>query len=181
MGLSLKIIDRLCLGAVVLLFFLAGYGALKQGFSQRALVTIEKQRIARNMEDTRTAERNIQQLKASGRTVADELRVIYQRIPENPELGEFLKQVDGAMKRRGLVLVSLRPQPVVKEKLYQRIPIHLSCKGPFVNLSGLLEDLEKLERFSVTERLMVGKEEGGACLLDVTIVLFTREPVPITF
>lgn len=177
MGLNLKTIDRICIAVVVLTTVLLGVWLLRHGVAQERLLRQGKQRVARSMEDMRLAERNIERLKASARTTADEMARIVAQIPENAEIGNFLVEVDRAVKKRGLVLVSVQPQPLIKEKLYQKIPVGLSCKGSFVSLYGFLQDLEKMDRFTMVKKMVMGKAaESGQCELDLNLLLFVREP-----
>ncbi len=177
MNMELKTLDRLCLAVVVVTVVLLGVWLLRHGVAQERLLKQEKQRVARSMEDMRLAERNIERLKVSAKATADEMARISTQIPDSAEIGDFLREVDRAMKKRGLVLVSVQPQPLIKEKLYQKIPVGLSCKGPFVSLYGLLQDLEKMDRFTMVQKMVMGKAaESGQCQLDLNLLLFVREP-----
>jgi Tfp pilus assembly protein PilO len=146
------------------------------GLKQERLFRQEKDLLAKQLNDTKLAEMNIQRLKASTKAITNQLSNLNRQIPEDAEIGTFLRQLDGLVKKRGVVLVSMQPQPAVKEKLYQKIPIRLSCKGPFVSLYYLLQDLDATDRLIIVEKMAIGKlEQQGRCLLDVTVLVFVRE------
>jgi Tfp pilus assembly protein PilO len=173
---NVKTVDRFCLMVLIVVVVLCGYWLINQGIRQERLFREEKDSLTRQIQDTRLAEMNIQQLRVSTTAAADELSNLKKRIPEDAEIGTFLKQLNGLMKKRGVTLVSVQPQPIIKEPLYQKIPIRLSCTGPFVNLYYLLQDLDTMDRLVMTERLAIGKtEQPGHCQLDLTAVVFVRE------
>jgi Tfp pilus assembly protein PilO len=175
MSLTLKTVDRLCLIAVVLTTLFLGYHVARSGLEKERLFRQEQDRLARAMEEVRHADTRIRELEVSLRQTADELERIDRRIPENAELGEFIKQLDQAVRRRGVLLISVQPQPPIKEKLYQKIPIQLSCRGAFMNLYQLLQDLETADRLTTTQRLIMGKaDQQGYCRLDLTALIFMR-------
>ncbi len=177
MGLSLKNIDRVCLGVIVLTVLVLGYFVIKQGYGQERVYRQEKARVTKTMQDLRVTEANIQQLTAWTKTTAEALGQINRQIPEQADLGEFIKQLDNITKKRGIDLISVRPQAITKEKLYQKLPVQLSCKGSFDSLFRFLQDVEHMDRLAVMEKLVIGKAAPGFCQLDVTILLFAREPL----
>lgn len=182
MSLTLKTVDRLCLIAVVLTTLFLGYLVVRGGIEKERLFRQEKGRLVRTMEEMSLADTRIRELEASLKQTADELKRIDRQIPENAELGEFLKELDQAVKRRGVLLVSVQPQSPIKEKLYQKIPIQLSCKGSFLSLYQLLQDIETADRLTTTERLVMGKaDQQGYCRLDLTALLFMRGAQAVRF
>ena len=177
--LSVKVIDRSGLAVVIITILLCGYWLVGHGLKEERLFRQAKDLLSKQLNDTKVAEMNIQQLRASTKAITIELSNLNRQIPEDAEIGTFLRQLDGLVKKRGVVLVSMQPQPTIKEKLYQKIPIRLSCKGPFVSLYYLLQDLDATDRLIIVEKMTIGKlEQQGSCLLDVTALVFVREPQP---
>jgi len=175
MSLTLKTVDRLCLIVVVLTTLSLGYLVVRGGFEKERLFLKEKGRLVRTMEEVKLADTHIRELEASLKQTGDELKRIDRQIPENAELGEFLKQLDQAVKRRGVLLITVQPQSPIKEKLYQKIPIQLSCRGSFLSLYQLLQDIETADRLTTTQKLVMGKaDQQGYCRLDLTALIFTR-------
>jgi Tfp pilus assembly protein PilO len=171
-----KAIDRFCLAAAILALIVCGYWLFTKSIGQERLYHQEKDSLTKQVNDVGVAEKNIERLKASTRSTAEELRVLGRQIPEDAQIGLFLKQLDGLMKKREVDLISVQPQPILKEKLYQRIPIKVSCKGLFVNIYHLLQDFDTLDRFIVVDRMTLGKaERAGYCQLDLTALIFMRE------
>jgi Tfp pilus assembly protein PilO len=176
MTLNLKTVDRLCLAVVVLAALFLGVWFLKQGVAQERLLKQEKQRVTKSMEDLQRTDRNIEQLKGSMRATAGAMTTLSRQIPDSAQIGEFLKGLDGIVKKRGVMLISVQPQPQVKEKIYQKIPVRVTCKGPFSGLYQMLQDIEEMDRFILMDKMIMGKGESGECQLDLNLLLFTREP-----
>ena len=182
MTLSLKTVDRLCLIGVVLVALCLGYIVARSGFEKERALRQEKGRLEKAVEDVRLIDARIRDLESSLRQTSDELRRIDRQIPENAELGEFLKRVDQTVKKRGVLLVSIQPQSPIKEKLYQKIPVQLSCRGSFLSLYQLLQDLESTDRLTTTQKLIMGKtDQQGICRLDLTALIFMRGARAVRF
>jgi type IV pilus assembly protein PilO len=174
---SVKIVDRLSLAVVIVVLLLSGYWLFSRGLKEEGLFRSEKEQLTRQMDDKRRAEESIEKMRASIRTTADEVANINRQIPEEGDIGTFLKQLDGLVNKRGVALMSIQPQPAIKEKLCLKIPVRVSCRGSFVSLYNLLRDLDTMSRLVVVERMALGKpEESGYCQLDVTALVFAREP-----
>jgi Tfp pilus assembly protein PilO len=176
MTITVKAIDRFCLAAAIMALIVCGYWLFVQSLRQERLYHQEKNRLTKEVNDIAVAEKNIERLRASTRSTADELRTLSRQIPEDAQIGLFLKELDGLMQKREIDLISVQPQLTFKEKLYQRIPIKVSCRGLFVNIYHLLQDLDTLDRFVVVDRMTIGKaERAGYCRLDLTVLIFMRE------
>lgn len=180
MGLpSVKIVDRVCLALVIVAFLLSGYWQFNRALKEENLFRTEKEQLTRQMADKRLAEENIEKMKASVRSTADEIANINRQIPEDADIGAFLKQLAGLMNKRGVVLILVQPQQTIKEKLCLKVPVRVSCRGSFANLYGLLRDLDTMSRLVVVERMNLGKPgESGYCQLDLTALVFARESQP---
>jgi Tfp pilus assembly protein PilO len=174
---SVKTIDRLCLAAVMVTFLLSGYWLVSRGLKEETHFRTEKEQLTRQMDDKRRTEQHIERMRVSIRSTADEVTNLNRQIPDDADIGTFLKQLSGLMNKRGIALISVQPQPIIKEKLCLKIPVRVSCRGSFVNLYNLLRDLDTMSRLVVVERMALGKpEESGNCQLDLTALVFAREP-----
>jgi Tfp pilus assembly protein PilO len=175
MTITVKTIDRFCLGAAIMALIVCGYWFFLQSLRQERFYHQEKNRLTKEVHDVELAEKNIERLKASTRSTAEELNVLNRQIPEDAQIGLFLKELDGLMQKREIDLISVQPQLILKEKLYQKVPIKVSCKGLFVNIYNLLQDLGTLDRFIIVDRMTIGKaERAGYCQLDLTALIFMR-------
>ena len=174
---SVKIVDRICIALVIVAFLLSGYWQFSRLLEEETLFRRQKEQLAKQMADKNLAEQNIEKVRASVRSSADEVANINRQIPENPDIGAFLKQLAGLMNRRGVGLVSVQPQQAVKEKLCLKVPVRVSCRGKFTNIYALLHDLEITGRLVVVERMsLIRPGESGYCQLDLTALVFARQP-----
>jgi Tfp pilus assembly protein PilO len=174
--LKLKDVDRICFAASAVIVLICGYWLASLSFRQEKLYQQQKDLLIKQTNDVNVAEKNIEQLKATTRATAEQLASLNRQLPEDAQIGLFLKQLDSLMKVRGVVLISIQPQSVIREKLFQKIPIRVSCKGPFVNLYRLLQDLDTMDRLVVMDRAtMVKLDQLGYCQLDMTALIFMKE------
>ena len=175
MDLSIKTLDRICLVIVVLVPLICGYWVVSQGVKQRRQIRQEKALLSGSLKDLALAETNLQRLDAAIAAARKEIRVLNDSIPDSAKIGEFLKQLDAMVKKREIVLESFQPQPVVRDKLYAKIPLRLMYRGSFVNLYHLLYDLETMSRMVEAEKIVISKSKTSEeCRLDLTASVFTR-------
>ena len=175
MVLSIKTLDRICLVIVVLIPLICGYWVVSQGVKQRRQIRQEKARLSGSLKDLALAETNLQRLDAAIAEARTEIKVLNDSIPDSAKIGEFLKQLDAMVKKREIVLESFQPQPVVKDKLYAKIPLRLTYRGSFVNIYNLLHDLETMNRMVEAEKIVITKSKPTKeCRFDLTASVFTR-------
>jgi Tfp pilus assembly protein PilO len=178
--MSIKKLDRICLSLVIIISILVGYGVLQMGIKQQMAIRQGKSLLLQQTNDLKLAEANMQQLKASLETTRVNLQGLNERIPEKSEMGALLKELDGLIKKRGVVLVTVQPQMPVKEKLYTKIPVHLVFKGSFFNIYRLFQDLESMQRLVVMEKVTIGTTDlMRDCQVELTALLFERESLRV--
>ncbi|MBI4633035.1 MAG: type 4a pilus biogenesis protein PilO [Deltaproteobacteria bacterium] len=181
MTISPRNLDRICLTVVIISSLLFGYWMLQLGFKQQIAIRQEKQLRIQQTKDLKLAEANLKLQKAGIETVRGNIKTLNMRIPEKSDMGTLLKELDGLMKKRDIVLITVQPQTPVKEKLYTRIPLRLVFKGSFFNISSLLQDLESMNRLVVMEKMIIGKNSlTRDCQADLTALVFERDRVPVT-
>lgn len=175
MTLSIKKLDRMCLTIVVIIVAVCGYWTVSYGNKQWRQIKQEKELLSKRLKDLNLADTNLQSLKAVLDATKLELKTLNERIPEKPNMGEFLKKVDSLMKERQVVLIQLEPQPAVEFKLYTRIPFRLLFKGSFVNTYRVIHDLETMNRKLVIEKInMIKSDNDTDCRIDLIAAVFTR-------
>ena len=175
MAITIKAVDRTCLAVVIVVSLVCGYWALSWGIKQQRLIQQENELLSKKLKDLNLAETNLQRLQTVLDSTREELKVLNERIPDSAKIGEFLKQVDALMKDRDVDLVRLNPQPVVEEKNCNRIPVQLAFKGTFINVYGLVHDLETMNRTVVMEKMKISKPYNAQeCHVDLTANVFER-------
>jgi Tfp pilus assembly protein PilO len=175
MHLDIKILDRICLGAVVLVFLASGYWVVSRGLRQLGEIRKQNDFLAKSLKDLALAETNLQRLNAAIDETKKQIKALDERIPDTARIGKFLKQLDALMKERQIVLESFEPLPTVEEKRFTRIPIRLISRGSFVNIYQLLCDLETMSRLVDVETTILTSPDGGPeCRFDLTTSIFER-------
>ena len=178
--MSIKKLDRICLFLVIIIAILIGYGVLQMGIKQQMAIREGKNLLLQQTNDLKLAEGNMQQLKAGLDTTRVNLQGLNERIPEKSEMGTLLKELDGLIKKRGVVLVTMQPQMQVKEKHYTKIPIHFVFRGSFFNIYRLLQDMESMQRLVVMEKVTIGTIAPlRDCQVDLTALIFERESLQV--
>jgi Tfp pilus assembly protein PilO len=176
MNLDLKTLDRICLGAVVVIFLISGYWVMSRGVRQLRELGQQNKLLSGILKDLALPETNVQRLNAAISETRQKIKTLNERIPDSAEVGEFLKQLNTLMTQRAILLESFKPLPIVEEKSFTRIPIRLVCKGTFVNVYQLLCDLETMNRFADVEKAVLTSIDGGAeCRFDLTTNIFEQQ------
>ena len=174
--MSIQKLDRICFSLVIIISLLIGYGVLQMGIKQQMAIRQGKSLLLQQTNDLKLAEANLQQLKAGLEKTRVNLQGLNERIPEKSEMGTLLKELDGLIKKRGIVLVTVQPQMPVKEKLYTKIPVRLVFQGSFFNIYRLFQDMESMQRLVVMEKVTIGTTDLiRDCQVDLTALLFERE------
>ena len=175
MTLSMKKSDRICLVIIVLVSLISGYWAAMSVVKQKGRIRQENDLLSRKSTDLNLAEMSFQQLKKAWDDRRKELKTLNERIPETAQIGKFLRRLDSLIKERDIVLISLKPLPIVKEIRYTGIPISLMFKGAFADIYHLLYDFETMNRLLVMEKMIISKpDRDKLCRVDLTISVFER-------
>ena len=175
MTLSMKKTNRICLVIVVIVSLVCGSWAVMSVVKQKKRIQQENDLLSSKSTDLNLAEMSFRELKKAWDDKRKELETLNERIPETAQIGKLLKQLDSLIKERNIVLISLKPLPVVKEIRYTRIPIHLMFKGVFADIYHLLYDFETMNRVLVIEKMIISNPDCyKLCRVDLTISVFER-------
>lgn len=173
---SLKTLDRLCLAILILVLAGAGVWAASSLIGQQRELRLEKELLSKRMQDLNATQAGLQRFQAVLRSKKTEIAALNDRVPESAQMGRFLKELGGLMKRRQVVLISLQPQPPVEEKLFIRHPVNLVCKGPFTHIYQLLVDLESMNRLLDAETLRISRSaQDRLCQAELVVNVFERK------
>ena len=175
LDINIKTLDRICLGAVIVIFLLSGYWVVSRGMRQLRDLGQQNSLLSGSLKDLALAEANLQRLNAAIAETRQQIKKLNERIPDSAEVGEFLKQLNTLMTQRAIVMESFKPLPIVEEERFTRIPIRLISKGTFVDIYQLICDLETMSRFADVEKTVIENIDGGSeCRLDLTTSIFER-------
>ena len=113
----------------------------------------EEQEVAKNLQSYRD---EIEVLKK----VRDEMR---DRLPENAEIADLLQKINGQAKIVGLEIARFERGDTVPETLYARIPVKMTLKGSFNQVSTFFYYLGRLTRIVNVENIELAavSRQGG--------------------
>ncbi len=175
MNLTIKNIDRICLAIIVVVLLAGGYLAFSKVTSLKQQYQIEKEILSKRMAEANVATANLKDLKTALTETQAELKYLNERIPAAGKIGLFLRQVDGLMARRGIVLDSIRPQAAIEEKEYFKIPIRLEFTGKFISINQLLQDFEQMNRIVIMDSMVIRRQQNqNRCQAELMINVFER-------
>ncbi len=81
-------------------------------------------------------------------------------LPNQPELGGLLAQVEQAAKACGLQLVEIKPAPAVTKAGYRELPVEIGIKGTFAQTAAMLKKLEDIPRFNSLTQVSMNSRQG---------------------
>lgn len=173
--MNLRNLDRICLITVLIVSAVCAYLAVNDVLMQKRKLRLENELLDKGLKDLNLAETSLQQLKEVLDNTRKALTELNERIPESARIGELLQQLTHLTKTREINLISLHPLPVVKEKLYTKIPVRLLFSGSFINIYRLLYDLDNMNRVLVMEKMVINKSDLIQGLqVDLTASVFER-------
>jgi Tfp pilus assembly protein PilO len=175
LNLSIKNLDRLCLVTVFFVVVLSGSLVAKDNIKRKKQVQQEKELLTNRLKDLKTVEQKAKRLEGILNRSKKELEALNKRVPGTADIGMFFNQLDTLMKERDLELISVQPQPGIKEESITRIPIRLMFKGSFVNIFKMIHALETMDRTVVMERVAIVKSNSnGECQTDLLTSIFKK-------
>ncbi len=149
-------------------------------------VYLPQQRRLRDLR-TRVARQKVQLADSSDRAAAvpdmlrqvQAMRVRYsnfdRRLPQQKELGGFLKEISGNLAEADLSDQMIRPGSPKHAALFHTLPITLRFKSSYLSLAGLLKQLEEMKRLTQVEKLSIFQRDrerpGAASELDVEVLM----------
>ena len=176
MNINVKTLDRIGFFLVITLSFTCGYGIIKDSLRKHRQLRQDNEIVSKSLDQLKSAEDNFKNINLFMRQTKKELEFLDKRIPKAVNIGEVLKEIDFAMKKRKITLLSLQPMPSVEEKLYTKIPIKLMLKGSFVNIYNLLYDFETMNRMLVAENMTMSRSNlDEDCQAELTANVYQRE------
>ena len=81
-------------------------------------------------------------------------------LPNNPDIGEFVLQVEWAARDSGVQVTQMKPSAPVNKEGYREIPVEILAKGNFFQTAAFIKKLEDSQRFVVTQNLSMQSKQG---------------------
>lgn len=175
MVIGIKQLDRIGAAIVVSFLILCTYLAVHAGINQKREIARENEQNTKLLKDLDMVETNLQHLNKALDAARRGLQSQNEKIPEKADIGLFLKELGNLMEKRNIALVSVQPQPIVREKLFSRIPIHMVFKGAFLKVYQFINDLEGMRRKVVMEKIAINRNDTSQeCQVDLTLSIFEK-------
>jgi Tfp pilus assembly protein PilO len=176
MNTNVKTLDRIGLLLVISISFACGYWVIKDSLRKHKQIRQENEIVSKGLDQLKSTEHNFKNINSLMSQTKKELEFLDKRIPREVNIGEVLKEIDYAMQKRKITLISLQPMPSVEDKLYTKIPIKLMLKGSFANIYNLLYDFETMNRMLVAESIRISRNNlAEDCQAELTANVYQRE------
>lgn len=99
-----------------------------------------------------------------------------KRLPQQIELGGFLKEISGDLSQSELSKPLIQPQSPRRSDLFHTLPILLRFRSDYMSLAGFLRRLSEMERLTQVERITITKarEDPGpdeSWKLDIEVLM----------
>ncbi|WP_425060714.1 hypothetical protein SCACP_14570 [Sporomusa carbonis] len=83
------------------------------------------------------------------------------KLPGQPEVGEFLKDVEQAAKGSGIQLSEIKPSPAANKESYREIPVEINVKGTYLQTLDFIKKLEDSRRFNAVTNVNIQAKQGS--------------------
>ncbi len=175
LNLNLKNLDRICLLAILSITLVSAGLVFHLDAKRRKGEAQKNHFISQQIKKLTSAEQNTKQLEVELKNSRNELAAFNQKIPEAPEFGAFLDQLDRRMKQKNLELISVQPAAEVEEKTFMKIPVRMIFNGTFINIFNMIHALETTGRTVVMENISIAKSDLDArCRVELLANIFSR-------
>ena len=153
MNLNMRAVD---IGCIIVLLLVVAFGAvgLQQNFFHySSQVKFEKQELLDQKNRLKFAVAKLKQNQSQFKEQEKRILELNKRIPKAPRMGDLLSRLHARVEQRNITLIDFNHKPAQKFDRYKRIPVQIIVKGGFLNIYGLIHDLETLIGFLFLKRL----------------------------
>lgn len=172
---NIKNIDRICIVVIVLVVGALGFFSVKKTLAEKVRIRQQNILLSARVKDLNSAETSLKQLQRLLNVTQKRFKQLDSKIPESAEIGTLIHQLDELIKTRRIILISLIPQPAVKEKQYTQIPIRMIFKGLFKDVYLFINDLENMTRLLSMDQLVIsGVSQDKMRHVDLVASVFER-------
>jgi Tfp pilus assembly protein PilO len=151
--------------AIVLVWFFLFYSPLGDDLkSAQDSVSVEERK-------TQDLDTTLARLTATAKNAPQqqaELRKFDQAIPQKPDLGEFIIQLNKIATSAGIRFLSVSPSPPVASGTSSTIALTISIQGSFFQVKNYLTQLESLERLVIIDGVNISAGSGSSTSASAT-------------
>src|SRR5258706_8586743 len=91
-----------------------------------------------------------------------ELEQLRLRLPEEKDVGDLLRRIQGMATQSNLVIRGFTPQAVAQKQMYAEWPIGLQLEGTYHNLGSFLERVSRFPRIINVTSIKISAKETQA-------------------
>jgi type IV pilus assembly protein PilO len=103
--------------------------------------------------------KQLPQFQAQVSELETRLENLRQVLPEEKDVADILRRIQGLATKSNLVIQSFEPGKVVQQKLYAEIPYELSAEGTYHNLAGFFDQISKFPRIINVSGISIKSKE----------------------
>lgn len=83
------------------------------------------------------------------------LQQLDAKLPNHPEIGSFIKEIEQICRAKRLRLIELAPVTAINKAEYREIPVEVVLRGSFANLLEFVKAIENSQRFSTISNINI--------------------------
>jgi type IV pilus assembly protein PilO len=152
----------------------AGTAAFWNFYAQPAQAKLDEQRatLEAMKKEIANGQRTARNLPAFREEVADldlQLKQLSERLPEEQDVAELLRRVQGMATEARLAIRGFKPQPVTNQLLHAEWPIGLELEGTYHDLGAFLERVSQFPRIINVGNIRIGATDGQTAASTITV------------
>ncbi|MFV2066246.1 MAG: type 4a pilus biogenesis protein PilO [Pirellulales bacterium] len=170
LGVLLHIAGVVSLAACGFGFHFSVSKLIAQQGRKNLVETVRLERVLKTADDTRNKHEQLTEDLAALERDAEKMR---QRIPDQPQETEFLRQVAQAALGEELKILNWECGERREKETHTEFEIRLVCEGEYESICGFLDRLGHLSRVTTVQRMNVTARDGQRSYpLDMTLMLY---------
>jgi type IV pilus assembly protein PilO len=113
-------------------------------------------------------------LERANSEIAEAIRLIEERLPNDKEVDVILKQIAEHARAQSLVITKVKAKPALKSSRFMEKPLEMTIEGNFDNFYTFLLELEKLDRITRVPTLVLERsnENDGSMGAKFTLSIY---------
>ena len=152
----------------------AGIAAFWNFYAQPAQAKLDEQRatLEAMKKEIANGQRTARNLPAFRQEVADldrQLTQLRERLPEEQDVAELLRRVQGMATESRLAIRGFTPKPVTNQLLHAEWPIGLELEGTYHDLGAFLERVSQFPRIINVGNIKIGARDSQSAAATITV------------
>jgi type IV pilus assembly protein PilO len=152
----------------------AGIAAFWNFYAQPAQAKLDEQRatLEAMKKEIANGQRTARNLPAFREEVADldrQLTQLRERLPEEQDVAELLRRVQGMATESRLAIRGFTPRPVTKQMLHAEWPIGLELEGTYHDLGAFLERVSQFPRIINVGNIRIDTRDSQTSAATITV------------